>query len=714
MPTPTPSTDPAQLQQQAAANWEEAKRTGPTLLANLRAKYPGAYDDLDDVTLAQKISQKYPDYAADLADVVQPAAQPAKTADPITNVDPLQLTRIPAVREALGNVAEGGKKAFQAIPATAALAGKAALGAGEAALAPFGLTQPTRARQAIEAVRQDPGMIGRAAESMVPPTVRYLANAVGGDPSETTPPTAKQVEEDVGTMGASALIGKAVPELALRVGRRIPMSLPGASVELHSLAAQKIENLAENLRPSAAARTAAWNRLEAAIGPIKYDMGNFRRTLSDLLSEEYQKPLAEQDGAVIGYLKEHLDNSKEGWDFNTIKPGAESIGARIGNFHSTDAGATARATTGAMARRYDKQLGRMLSSINDDVEAGIPSVVVQPAIAPAPMTSYFGGPMHNPQTMEPLMTEGSPAIMGTAPPTAESLAVHPLWKAANKLHRRDMAATGFARDVQDAIGVAGDGWTSVGGLNRLINKVTKAQSLAKLGQKSERLWVNSFEPGEVNDIVSTLRDLRRQVPALTKGRGVITGSSQRLPRAVAGAAAGEVFGGPTAREIGAGIGLAVPELIAQAMMSKPGRALVRVATQMDPTIGPIFQNTVAAFLRSQVNPELDPSLAPTAPAQQPQPAPAPTTIPTATATPVSRETPLNVVQAPLSDIVKGATKLDFGSLVDTYRKADEPDKAQLKAIMHTRLMRGLLSPQEKEQLVKELRPQGQPEVAPMR
>jgi hypothetical protein len=62
----------------------------PQLAQRIRAKYPGAYDDIDDATLEKQVLAKHPEYA----DLAQP--EPQKPAPKLSMVD-MALTDNPAM-----------------------------------------------------------------------------------------------------------------------------------------------------------------------------------------------------------------------------------------------------------------------------------------------------------------------------------------------------------------------------------------------------------------------------------------------------------------------------------------------------------------------------------------------------------------------------------------------------------------------------------------
>lgn len=74
------------------------------LAASIRAKYPGAYDDLDDAALEQQVLLKYPQYA----DLVEPEpVAPATPAEPKRSLTDTAVDALPMIGGALGGLVGG-------------------------------------------------------------------------------------------------------------------------------------------------------------------------------------------------------------------------------------------------------------------------------------------------------------------------------------------------------------------------------------------------------------------------------------------------------------------------------------------------------------------------------------------------------------------------------------------------------------------------------
>ncbi len=139
----------------------------------------------------------------------------------------------------------------------------------------------------------------------------------------------------------------------------------------------------------------------------------------------------------------------------------------------------------------------------------------------------------------------------------------------------------------------------------MLRGIEKAERDAARGNRGARLFVGSFDPGELGEVKATLRDVAKDLPRIRPASGTPVGSSQRVYQGavgrIASGAAAQVLGHQIGTDAGWAMGVFAPELISQAMMSRPGRAAVRAAMKIDPQAGPLFRNTVAAVLRTQAS-----------------------------------------------------------------------------------------------------------------
>lgn len=720
MPDPTPSTDPAALQQQAAENWEEAKKR-PPLLAKLRAKYPGVYDDLDDKALAKKLVAKYPQYGADLQEYLQPE-KPG------------------VLRRAMQGVVTGAQKTGEALLAAPSAAAGALVGSMEL---------PSKITEGIRAVHADPSgalkrgaeSVGESAASLLPmrETATGVAKAVAqGDPSQLPP--IEKVTEEATEFGLSQALPNVLAHGASKVGKfLISDVIPGTAPELHSLAIPHLEAVPERYRPTQSALDAAKADL-ATLGNPRVAMTNTQSAVQAMLRDELR--MSNPDAGWMSTLENLRRTSQRGWDFDQLKLEAEDIGGQLKQIKERGGAKPTEGTRGA-ARARDADLRRLLAAIHADANAmkmeaptyaftgEVPTGMGQPTARALESTAVV-------PAQPTVRTAGEPDIEMQRVGTKDLGTVGEKWNAVSRLYRRDYAANALGRMIADNISVVGDQFDSIN-VNPIIRELRRAQR--KQGYDSAaKLFVGSFEPGELNDIIDTLKQIGGKLPRIPPGRGVITGSSQVVLRAAIGEAVGMAAGHPGAGWLGGIIGA---ELLGQAMMTEPGRAIVRAVMKWDPHFGPAARNTVAAFLRSQITPDVEPDLKQPTP-QQPQPAPAPQPSPTPqpTAFPAGQdeeafqkwkgkygstgasEPELRATfQAGLApnrqsghwvdpDVLQQMREKPLGNVLDRWRQSNEAEKAQFRPILLARLLRGQLLPADRDQLRAALMPNSLPEEAP--
>jgi hypothetical protein len=189
--------------------------TVQSFAAKVRAKFPGAYDDLDDSTLSQKVVAKHPEYADMLPKTfgtqpVAPVPKPPRIGFKEQAIEPaadIVATGAEKVLPAVGMVAGGAAAAPEAVatgpaaPAVEALAGAGGYAGGAAAarglraILPTGEMQrpPTLKREAAQTAEDvktgaEYEMGGRAAGAALGPIVSRVApvlkRAVGLGPTE--------------------------------------------------------------------------------------------------------------------------------------------------------------------------------------------------------------------------------------------------------------------------------------------------------------------------------------------------------------------------------------------------------------------------------------------------------------------------------------------------------------------------------------------------
>lgn len=446
--------------------------------------------------------------------------------------------------------------------------------------------------------------------SMVP-MQRTIRKRLAGQPV-TGPEAAQEAIENVGSMALGKLIGAG----AKKIAKSSVLGLPGAGVEAHAFTIPKAEVLPDTLRPTAATVQAADAALEAVTGmPLRWSMGKFRDAAEKLIQE--QRNLSNPDEGFITELQNYIRTSDEGWSPAQLRAEARDLGAKVGGLKA-ERGRAPEHTTKGRTNTQEANYRHLLSALYEDADAAQPHVAGTYGEAPIPGRGQRVGTAAGPEAGDIRMQQaGGP---GAGPRSADLVEVGRLWKQSRALHRRDMAANSLARMIDDNISAIGqEGFESIN-LRPVIKKIRRAQRKQEYDAQS-RLFVNSFEPGEVDEIVKTLRDLQKNLRPIPPGRGVRTGSSQRFIHGAVGELVGRYFGAPPV--LGAASGVAVAEGLTQAMMTAPGRALVRRAMKIDPSAGRVFQETIAAFLRGEMQPKAAPL-----PRPGTQPTPAPTPAPT--------------------------------------------------------------------------------------
>lgn len=388
-------------------------------------------------------------------------------------------------------------------------------------------------------------------------------------------------------------LGKFIPETAERlvkgaVGPRskIPGAASGAAVELHSMHIPVVKQLAEDLRPTDAAVAQAFTDLENAGGAIPiYHMGEFRSAAGSMRRELLS--LSNPPQEMITELDNYLRTSHNGWTFDQVQAEARDLGQKLGS--------TPKGMAEGQARAAQNRYRELLASLHGDIDAGKPAIVQR---------------------------TGAAAVAGQIDPAMTNVAT--LDDTARNLARRQFATNTLQKYIDDAVTTVGDQHEGIN-VNRILNNIRKARAGSDRGDRAARLFARSFNPGELNAIESTLQSIARDLPPIPKGRMIPVGSSQRLMQTVIGRGIGSMFGHA---EIGTMAGVALPEIVANALMSDPGRKLVSWAYKMDPSIGPGTQQILAAFLRSQTAQVTGAQGRPTVPSmmrsQTPEPTPSPT------------------------------------------------------------------------------------------
>lgn len=510
---------------------------------------------------------------------------------------------------------------------------------------------PARDARALYAAAQHPlttaGQVAGAVAPM-PETLRYLLGAIAGgamgSPPLTSAPPATTVAREAGQLVASEVLGRA-PGLVKRGIRTGVRSLPGASVALHEAAIPEVEAVARTGRPPKELVEQAFAAASGADVPAIW-MGNLRRTARKLLQREMQLSPGSRDAQIVSRLRNVLDDSSAGWRPEQLKAELDRMGARLGGVAGVE----------GLSRVQDKHLRALMRALYKDIDEGLVARERRPARPPdrvwvpqsgqwvdVPGVPAKYGPVRpkraiggvaagrGAQTieMESVQRPGQPAQpAGPAAATAATKEWSRAWTEAQRLARR---AHGFDEleslvNRPGVISVVGDQYKSLninGVLRNIDRQLRLAQQVSGPGVKRAKRFVGSFNPGELETIRAKFDEIAGDLPRIPVGRGAAHGSGGKIVRTIISTLLGEHIGEAVGHPaIGLAVGVALPDLIAMATTTPSGRAAIKFASKIDPTVGPVFQHTLAGLLRAkpQASAELMPSPSPT-----PLPVPGPTT-----------------------------------------------------------------------------------------
>ena len=349
-------------------------------------------------------------------------------------------------------------------------------------------------------------------------------------------------------------------------------AIPGSAAEMNELAMGRVRQLPELYRPTANAAKQVYSVLDNMEAPKVY-MGEVQSTAQKLLENELR--LGSPDKAFVSTLKEYLTSSKSGMSFSDLQANVVDLGEKIGSV---------AANKGTKLN----ELRQLFSAFHQDAANGVPVKVSKGAPVPSPnVLETTVGPGGEYRT-GPAMIPGQP-IMGPGKLSPELMAKSDVWDTARSLARRDFAANELKGMIEGSIRTTGDQVHQVT-TNQVVTKIEKMIELAPQNKKA-KLFVESFQPGELKDIVDTLNAIGSEAPRVPPGAGVSAGSYSRIKQIGIGGLAG----GP----VGAMVAPIAADILSGAMMSPNGRALVRWS--MAPTKGltPEVSQVLAAYLRSQ-------------------------------------------------------------------------------------------------------------------
>ncbi len=631
MAEPTSSTDVADLMRQAEQNWQSYKQQPDAqphpVLGAIRGALPGTFDHVDDATLAQAILKnpkavvgslraKSPEQYAHLDDDTVAQALVTKLQAPP------QQREVPAAIQTLDKVGQTLKEPIDRFMqgVTSNVTGLRNLPAAIAGA-------PKQIAADVQALRDDPKaaltQFGHRAAGMFGPAAEKI--------SEGKLPGVGDIAETAGGLIGAEALGGATSALVKGALKKLITNLPGSAVEKHALAATQMRKMAEDLKPPAGVVASEYNAL-AQMGNPSLTMPTLSSRIQGMIDKELQLPrtgaVGGQDEAWLDRLRELKSDADQGWEFNKAKAWHEAIGEEMNTPAQPQAG-----TPGSRAPiRRDQELRSLMQAGLEDVRNGAPAHADQ-------------------------------------------------WERARALAHKEKSATELLASVNKVIGVTGDARVTAGRLNQLIGKIRQLrEGAASFKDRAALRWVQGFTSTELDALVEKLTELKQALPAIPAGRGVPTGSSLAIPRALLGGAIGSGIGGTMGGweggRIGAAIGSTAIEggyrLSRWAMATPRGRAVVRRALLMDPTRGPFFQHIVAAHLRNEASAE----------------------------------------QQTKHEFQRAAMEKDAGKLLDQWHIASAHDREWLRPVLMLKLMRGK-DPAHRDELIAELRPNSLPEAAPV-
>lgn len=362
-------------------------------------------------------------------------------------------------------------------------------------------------------------------------------------------PSAETVARETTEFGVPFGIAKYAKPAIVGTAKKVTRSLPGASVELNELAAGTMRTLPESVRPTPGLAQRTYGLLDQ-IGAPKVAMNETANAIVDLLRNEAR--LASPDKAFVKILRNLQSKIRGGMSFKDIQANAVDFGEKIGQ----------------IAANKGTRLGEMrdvLGAIHADAANAIP-------------------------------------IGGTTPHAALQLKSG-VWDTARMLSRREFAANDLSRMIEKSgISTVGDGFTQVN-TNKIVSQIEDMMKLAKQDKKA-RLFVESFQPGELQGIVDTLNEIGKRAPKVPAKTGAPVGSSQRWIEAgiggLAGTGVGAAVGSPgLGATVGAMTAPLASNLIAKAMMTDAGRSLVRHAVSPTGRVTPQSAALFSLFLKAQ-------------------------------------------------------------------------------------------------------------------
>lgn len=466
---------------------------------------------------------------------------PAATADPLEGF--VRIEEAPAPTDFMGRLGAAAQAGARGVVAGVKETVGAIPGIAQAVIG-----APRQIGEDLAALLQDPGTAipeqaeraKRFAAGMIP-MIESIRKVVRGEPLDV-----ESVSKEMTMFATSLGLAKGVGTAVKRGTKLAVRKAPGAGVELQEMAASQAAELAKRLTPEQAEIRAAFQAVEKMGNPtLRVD--NLRKVAGDIIAHE--GGASRPNTALIAQAQKILDTSADGWSWQRATSEVRRIGQQLGE---------SKKVTGEIP----KELDDIYTALRTDVD------VAKPA----------------------------PGFVGAHP--AEGIAQSRAWGRAQKIARRGFAAEELANQINQATGVAGEGFVSFNP-NRVVKWIEQQQRAASLahGNKSAKRFIESWKPEELADIKRTLREIKKNMGVLPPAGGTPVGSSRNLLRGAVGGGAAGAMGGDIAS--GAVIGVVGLEMISKLLQTQGGRAFVRRTMQVRPVTSPAFNQAAAAWLRAE-------------------------------------------------------------------------------------------------------------------
>lgn len=389
------------------------------------------------------------------------------------------------------------------------------------------------------------------------------------------PLSAQDVSRDVTRTGVSLLAPPVVGGLMKRGMRGFVKNLPGAGVELQDLAIQKADALAQRLTPGQPQVRAAYEAASQTGNPT-IAMSSLQNVARDVLAHETQA--SQPNNALIAQANNIIGSSGTGWSWSQAISEVRRMGEQVRAYRKIHG-------------EVPKEMSDLYSALRTDLEQANPLQVTSPSQPARPASTLLNAQGQPFQGAIP----AQPAITQIGAPTPQTMATSTAWQDAQKLARRQFAAEDLQGQINSAIGTAGEGFNSFS-VNRVLKWIQQQERGATLGHPDTkaRMFIQSWSPGELADIKTTLQGISKNMAALPTMSGTAVGSSQRVQQAAIGAAIGSTFGEASTGGI---VGVLTADLIGRAMVTPYGRAMVRRAARIAPATSPQFNQLLGAWMR---------------------------------------------------------------------------------------------------------------------